>query len=501
MADHAPEPAHERASAAAVGAARPADIAEEVGAEPQQAATATMGEGRPESGAWVLPAFDDHHPPAKELIDDCVHCGFCLPTCPTYLLWGEEMDSPRGRIYLMDVGLSGGPLNDEMARHFDRCLGCMACVTACPSGVQYDKLIEATRQQVERRYPRSRLDRAFRAMVFRLFPYPRRLRLLRGPLRLYQKAGLRTLVERAGLVRLLPGRLGSMQTLLPDLGPMEKVPEVTPAAGERRGRVGILVGCVQSVFFPQVNAATARVLAAEGCEVVAPPGQGCCGALSVHAGREAEAQRFARRTIEVFEAAGVDAVVVNAAGCGSSMKEYGHLLRDDPRYAERAARFSARVRDVSEFLAELEPAAERHPLPVKAAYHDACHLAHAQGIRKPPRDGLRAVPGLEIREIDEAEICCGSAGIYNLVEPEPARELGDRKAANVLATGADLLVTSNPGCLLQIRASLERKGEHLAMAHVVEVLDASIRGEPAGSLLARMAGRNRGNQRSQTTSG
>jgi glycolate oxidase iron-sulfur subunit len=483
-----PEPAHERASAAAVGAARPAAIAEEVGAAPGQAARATVGAGRSEAGAVVQPAFDLHHPPDKELIDDCVHCGFCLPTCPTYLLWGEEMDSPRGRIYLMDVGLAGGPLNDEMARHFDQCLGCMACVTACPSGVQYNKLIEATRQQVERRYPRTRADRGFRRLVFSLFPYPRRLRLLRGPLRLYQRVGLRGLLERAGLARLLPARLGSMQTLLPDLGRMEKVPEVTPAAGSRRRRVGILVGCVQSVFFPQVNAATARVLAADGCEVVAPPTQGCCGALSMHAGREAEAQRFARRTIAVFEAAGVDAVVVNAAGCGSSMKEYGYLLRDDPAFAERAARFSDMVQDVSEFLAELEPAAARHPLPLQVAYHDACHLAHAQGIRAAPRAGLRAIPGLELREIDEAEICCGSAGIYNLVEPEPARELGERKAANVLATGADLLVTANPGCLLQIRASLERKGEHLPMAHVVEVLDASIRGEPVESLLGRSGG-------------
>jgi glycolate oxidase iron-sulfur subunit len=487
MADQSPEPAHERATAATVGAARPAEIAEEVGVAPEQAARATMGAGRQETGASVLPAFDDHHPPDKALIDDCVHCGFCLPTCPTYLLWGEEMDSPRGRIYLMDVGLDDAPLNDEMARHFDQCLGCMACVTACPSGVQYDKLIEATRQQVERRYPRSRPDRAFRSLLFKLFPYPRRLRLLRGPLRLYQKAGMRTLVERAGLVRLLPGRLGSMQTLLPDLGPMEKVPEVTPPAGTRRSRVGMLVGCVQSVFFPQVNAATARVLAAEGCEVVAPPGQGCCGALSMHAGREAEAQRFARRTIDVFDAAGVDAVVVNAAGCGSSMKEYGHLLRDDPGYAERAREFSARVRDVSEFLAELEPAAERHPLPLKAAYHDACHLAHAQGIRKPPRQGLGAVPELELREIDEAEICCGSAGIYNLVEPEPAAELGDRKAANVLATGADVLVTSNPGCLMQISSAIRRRGDHLPVAHVAEVLDASIRGADPGSLLGRHA--------------
>jgi glycolate oxidase iron-sulfur subunit len=228
----------------------------------------------------------------------------------------------------------------------------------------------------------------------------------------------------------------------------------------------MLTGCVQRVFFPQVNAATARVLAADGCEVVAPAGQGCCGALSLHAGREAEAEAFARAAIDTFEAAGVDQVVVNAAGCGSAMKEYGHLLRDDPAYAERAAAFSARVRDLSELLVELGPVAPRHPLPMKVAWHDACHLGHAQGIRAQPRAALRAIPGLQVREIAESEICCGSAGIYNLVEPEPAAELGDRKAANVLATGADLLVTSNPGCLLQLRNALERRGHHLPMAHV-----------------------------------
>jgi glycolate oxidase iron-sulfur subunit len=437
----------------------------------------------PELGTQVPPAFDHHHPPDKQLIDDCVHCGFCLPTCPTYVLWGEEMDSPRGRIYLMDIGLAGEPMNDEMVGHFDQCLGCMACVTACPSGVQYNKLIEATRQQVERRHPRTRRDRAFRALVFSLFPKPRRLRLARGPLRAYQRARIGALLRGTGLARRLPARLGALEALLPDLGPMEKVPELTPASGERRARVGLLVGCVQAVFFPQVNAATARVLAAEGCEVAAPPEQGCCGALSLHAGRESEASRYARRTIAVFEAAGVDTVVVNAAGCGSSMKEYGHLLRDDPKWAERAARFSAKVRDATEFLAELGPRAERQPLPVAVAYHDACHLAHAQGIRQPPRELLGAIPGLELREISEAEICCGSAGVYNLFEPEPAAELGERKARNLLATGADLLATANPGCLLQLRASLARLGERLPMAHVMEVVDAAIRGAPAGELL------------------
>jgi glycolate oxidase iron-sulfur subunit len=409
-------------------------------------------------------------------------------------VWGGgEVPPPRGRIYLMEIGLHGEAMNDQMVRHFDQCLGCMACVTACPSGVQYDKLIEATRQQVERHYPRSRRDRAFRALIFRLFPYPRRLRLLRGPLRLYQRSGLGALLRRAGLLDRLPRRFGAMERLLPDIGPPEPLPEVTPAAGERRRRVGMLTGCVQRVFFPEVNAATARVLAADGCEVVAPPGQGCCGALSMHAGREAEAQAFAKDAIATFEAAGVDQVVVNAAGCGSTMKEYGHLLRDDPAWADRAAAFSARVRDLSELLVELGQRAERRPLPLKVAWHDACHLAHAQGVRRQPRQALAAVPELEVREIAEGEICCGSAGIYNLTEPQPASELGDRKAATVLATGAELLVTSNPGCLMQIRSAIQRRGQRLPVAHVAEVLDASIRGAAPGSLLDRTrAGRRRG---------
>src|SRR6266516_5081805 len=429
------------------------------------------------------PAFDLHHPPDKVLIDDCVHCGFCLPTCPTYVLWGEEMDSPRGRIYLMDIGLEGEPMNDEMVRHFDQCLGCMACVTSCPSGVQYDKLIEATRAQVARRHPRPWRERAFRGLLFKLFPYPRRLAALRGPLRLWQRSGLGRLAARA---RVLPDGLASMERLLPDLPEARApLPEITAAVGERRRRVGMLTGCVQRVFFPQVNAATARVLAADGCEVAAPSTQGCCGALSMHAGREAEAQRFAKALIAVFEGAGVDQVVVNVAGCGSTMKEYGHLLRDDPAWAERAAAFSARVRDFSELLSELGPVAERHPLPLTVAWHDACHLAHAQGVRAQPRQVLRAIPGLEVRELAEAEICCGSAGIYNLVEPDPARELGVRKAANVRASGADLLATANPGCLLQIRASLDAldaNGAGLPMAHLAEVVDASIRGLPPEAL-------------------
>jgi glycolate oxidase iron-sulfur subunit len=473
--DQSGVPDHVRATEETVGGLP--NLVRDVGVAGAETARATVGADRPESGAAVLPAFDEHHPPQKDLIDDCVHCGFCLPTCPTYLLFGEEMDSPRGRIYLMRQGVEGEAMTDAMVRHFDLCLGCLACVTACPSGVQYEKLIESTRQQVERRYPRTRADRLFREMIFQIFPYPGRLRALAAGLRPYKALGIRSLLRKGRLRDLLPDRLRAMEALTPELPPKTPpLPALTPARGATRRRVGLLIGCVQRVFFPHVNAATARVLAADGCEVVAPPEQGCCGALSLHAGREEEALEFARRTIDAFEKAGVANVVVNVAGCGSAMKEYGHLLRDDPQYAERARAFATKVRDASELVQEMGPVAARHPLPVVAAYHDACHLAHGQGIRRQPREALRAIPGLELREIQEAEICCGSAGIYNLVEPEPAAQLGERKARHVLDTGAQLLVTSNPGCLLQIRASLERMGKDLPLAHPMQVVDASIRG-------------------------
>ena len=448
----------------------------EPGSEPVSATKGARGDAAPPAPVPLgMPAFDEHRPPAAELVADCVHCGFCLPSCPTYALWGEEMDSPRGRIYLMNQGLSGEPLSDSMVTHFDRCLGCMACVPACPSGVQYDRLIEATRAQVERRHRRSPRDRALRGAIFALFPYPRRLRALRAPLAAYQRSGLQRLVRRSGLLDLVPA-LATMEAVAPPIRPAPRLPERVAARGPRRAVVGLLTGCVQGAFFPEVNAATARVLALEGCDVVIPRRQGCCGALSVHNGREAEAQDFARRLIAEFEAAGVERVVVNAAGCGSSMKEYAELLADDPAYADRAAAFAGRVRDVSEVLVELGPVATRHPVPATIAYHDACHLAHAQGVRSQPRELLRAIPELTVREIADPELCCGSAGIYNLLHPGPAAELGDRKAANVLATGADLLVTANPGCLLQIAAAVRRAGGQLGLAHTVEVLDRSLRG-------------------------
>ena len=430
----------------------------------------------------VEPAFDDHHPPSAALVADCVHCGFCLPACPTYTLWGEEMDSPRGRIYLMNEGLEGEPMTPAMVQHFDACLGCMACVTACPSGVQYDKLIEATKAQVERRFERPRAERALRSAIFALFPYPRRLRLMRGPLRLHQKSGLSGLLRRSGVLQRISPTMAAMEALAPTLGRAERVPERTAAKGQRRGTVGMLLGCVQREFFPGVNAATARVLAAEGFDVIAPRAQGCCGALSVHNGREGEAQRFARALIDRFELAGVDAVVVNSAGCGSAMKDYADLLADDPVYAARARSFADGVRDISEFLHERGVVAPRHPIPAIIAYHDACHLGHAQGVRAQPRELLRGIPDLELREVADGDLCCGSAGIYNILSPVAARDLGDRKAANVMRTRAQLLVTANPGCLMQVASSVERAGGRIARAHTVEVLDASIRGLSVESL-------------------
>jgi len=422
--------------------------------------------------------FDQHHPPAAEIIDQCVHCGFCLPTCPTYALWGEEMDSPRGRIYLMKMAREGAAtMNPEWVGHFDKCLGCMACMTACPSGVDYSKLIEATRAQIERQHRRPFHERLFRRLVFGVFTNPAMLRRLRSPLSVYQKIGLQSAVRSSGVLKLLPKRLQAMEQLLPESKPREIIPEITPAIGKRRARVGLLLGCVQREFFPNVNAATARVLAAEGCEVVAPPEQPCCGALLIHAGEEGPALDLARRTIDVFERAEVDAIVSNAAGCGSNLKDYGHLLRDDPQYAERARRFSAKCRDILEFLAELKPQAVRYPVPLQLAYHDACHLQHAQGVRSQPRQLLAQIPKLTITEIPESAICCGSAGIYNLVQPEPATALGDRKAKLIAPLRVDAVATANPGCLLQLQSALARIGHPLPVVHTVQILDASIRNQ------------------------
>jgi len=439
----------------------------------------------------VAPAFDSHHAPDPELIADCVHCGFCLPSCPTYVLWGEEMDSPRGRIVLMRTVSEGSTgLTPSVVSHFDRCLGCMACVTACPSGVQYDKLIEATRGQVERRYERSSTDRWYRDMLFRVFPYSDRLRALIPLMWLYQRLPMQgvtqALAKRGGLI----SRMGMLGTIAPAVRLSmlsERLPRTAAARSTRRGRVGMLAGCVQDAFFGNVNAATVRVLTAEGFDVVVPRGQGCCGALSLHSGREDEGIRFAKQIVDTFERAEVDTIITNSAGCGSAMKDYSYLLRDEPDYAERAARLAEKVRDVSEVLASVTPQAKRHPLPVRVAYHDACHLRHAQHVIEQPRAMLASIPELEVVDIAESDLCCGSAGIYNLTEPQAARQLGERKARNVLMTKPDVLAAGNPGCLLQIGSALHALGTDIPTVHPVELLDASIR----GSSVSEVAGTRR----------
>lgn len=399
-----------------------------------------------------------------DLISECVHCGFCLPACPTYQSWGVEADSPRGRIDLMK-GVAEGTLamNAGVIEHFDRCLGCMGCMTACPSGVRYDLLIEGTRAQIETRARRGPFSRLFREAIFAVFPYPKRMLAL---------APLMNLAAALRLQRFIPG--GALLPKIDARAAAQGQPRVTPAKGERRARVALVEGCVQRVMFPQVNAATVRVLAAEGCEVVAPDGAGCCGALSLHTGRAEEAKRFARALIERIEREDADAVIVNVAGCGSAMKQYGELFAGDPQWERRAQAFAERVRDVSEFLASLDPRAPRGRIDAEVAYHDACHLAHAQRIRQEPRDLLCSIPGIRLKEIPNGDQCCGSAGTYNLFEPQSAREIGERKIENVRSTGASVVASGNPGCTLQMQALLRERGVELRIVHPVELLDEAI---------------------------
>jgi glycolate oxidase iron-sulfur subunit len=416
---------------------------------------------------------------SSELIDKCVHCGFCLPTCPTYMLWGEEMDSPRGRIYLMKAQLEGrADVDASFVKHMDACLGCLNCVTACPSGVQYGPLIERTRALIEEKYQRDPADRLVRRVLLALLPYPGRLRIAMLPLAVL--GGLVRTVASSTLGRMLPKPMRAALAVAPPVtmrGLFSRLPEATPAVGPVRQKVAVLTGCVQRLAFDDVNRATVRVLAAEGCSVSAPGAQGCCGALALHSGEVEQARALARRNIEVFEAAGVDRFVVNAAGCGSAMKEYGHLFADDPAWAARAGAISEKVRDVSELLVELgEPRATRHRITARVAYHDACHLAHGQGVRVQPRTLLQAIPGVDLVSPLEGEICCGSAGIYNLVQPEPAAQLGARKAKQIAATSPDLIATANPGCILQIAAAGRDLGHEWRILHPVQLIDASIRG-------------------------
>jgi len=416
-----------------------------------------------EAAPTRLGAFDDKDAPSMDGLRACVHCGICLPQCPTYRVLGEEMDSPRGRVYLMRAAAEDRiGLTPTLARHLDLCLGCRACETACPSGVPFGRLLEATRGQLERRgVTAPGRDGATLRFLLEVFPYPGRLGPMLHALRMYQWSGMQALVRGFGLLAPFK-KLQAMEALLPWLpAPAGPLPELIPARGVRRGRVGLLVGCVQRFFYPDVNADTARLLSAAGYEVVVPRAQECCGALHLHAGRIDEFRAMARRLIPAFT--DVDLVVVNAAGCGSALKEYGHWLADD------AARFIAeRVRDVSEVLVDCD--LPLRPLPETVTYHDACHLAHGQRIRAEPRELLRRIPGLTLVDLTDSELCCGSAGVYNLLEPEMAGELGRRKARRIRETGARVVVAGNPGCLMQMRQHCRAEGLSVEVAHPVTLL-------------------------------
>jgi glycolate oxidase iron-sulfur subunit len=423
---------------------------------------------------------------AEEFLDPdkalaCIHCGLCLSSCPTYLETGNENDSPRGRIHLMRAVQDGRlPLGETAVRHVDLCLGCRACEAVCPSGVQYGALLEATRDHIERRHERSPWQRFLRhSLIEKVFPYPERMELALLPAKL---------IRRFKLEVLLPRFAREALALVPEDGNTARLPEVAPAVANRQGRVGFVSGCVMSVLFGDTNAASVRLLNRAGFDVVTPPGQGCCGALYAHGGNLDEARAAARRNIQVFEQLDVEAIIINAAGCGSTLKEYGHLLSEDPAWAARAAAFSAKVKDLVEWLPRLPIADCRLPIgdearsignrqsaignPPRVTYHDACHLAHAQRISQPPRELVRAVAGANFVELPESEVCCGSAGSYNLTEPEMAGRLQRRKTENILKTGAQIVVTTNPGCLLQIRAGLRKAGAgHIQALHIADYLD------------------------------
>ncbi len=415
------------------------------------------------------------HGLSVEGVNQCVHCGLCLASCPTFSELGTEMDSPRGRIFLIKSLAEGRiTLTDSVVDHLSLCLDCRACETVCPAGVPYGQLIEAAKAEIERQRPGGLARRAFRWANFGLLlAHPRMLALMAAAMRLYQVTGLQRLVRRSGVLRLLPGTLAAWEALLPAMpkaADRAPLPEAIPAEGPPRARVALLTGCVQQVVFGAHNRATATVLAKNGCEVLVPRGQGCCGALHAHGGDHERSLALARETIGTFERTGADAVIVNTSGCGAHMKGYGHLLKDDPRYAARAVAFSRSVRDVSEFLAQEPLRGPLRPVPMTVTYHDPCHVVHGQKLWVPPRTLLAQVPGLRVVDLKESDWCCGSAGIYNLTQPEMAGRLLERKIRHVLETGAEAVVTANPGCILQIAQGLRERGSPVRVLHIVEVL-------------------------------
>jgi glycolate oxidase iron-sulfur subunit len=428
-----------------------------------------------------------------ELFLDCVHCGLCLSSCPTYAELSTEMDSPRGRIYLMRAVTDGRlDLNADVRRHLDLCLDCRACESACPSGVQYGKLIEPFRVFMNQAQPgATRLSLLQRLLLFHIFPYARRARLALAPLRFLQRSGLDRFLQRVGAYNLLPKHLRPMHDMLPELRPHhDRLPLTLPAEGKRRALVALFTGCVGDAVFPETTLATARVLQLNGCDVWIPPSQGCCGAIHYHSGHAIPAKQFARANCDAFRSIftdtidRLDAIIVNAAGCGAMLKDYAHLLHDDP-LAPEAKKVAAKVRDISEFLVDLGPVPPEQPLPIRATYHDACHLCHAQQIRRQPRQLLEMIPGLELVPLPESELCCGAAGIYNLAQPEMAEQLGARKAQNILATDVQAVFTGNVGCLMQVGRHLRGRRPDLWVAHPIDALWASYSGQMPRELVKR----------------
>jgi glycolate oxidase iron-sulfur subunit len=420
----------------------------------------------------------------KALLKECVHCGLCLDFCPTYHVLGHEADSPRGRIYQIRQVYEGkvSPDDPDYREHIYACLDCRACQTACPSGVQYGAIIEAARAASEPvNASEKTIGRAILGTVFTRRPL---LDAAGIGLRMYQRSGLQRVVRLTGAMRLFPTRLREMEAMLgPAQGGVRRKPalQVTPAVGPVCYRVGFIEGCIMPQLFGETNAATVRVLAANGCVVYSPPKQGCCGALQMHTGDRETARDLARRNVDAFGSLQLDAIIINAAGCGSTLKEYGHLLGDDPAYADRARAFATSVKDVSEFLAAIDMVPPTQPVPIQVTYQDACHLVHGQGIRQQPRKLLGMIPGLELIEMKESDVCCGSAGIYNLSHPDISNQVLEQKMDHVVATGAKTVVASNPGCTMQMVYGARRRGVDLQFAHVVDLLDRAYGHSPSGS--------------------
>lgn len=426
----------------------------------------------------TVPAFTIPDPPSVADMNACVHCGLCLPHCPTFRELRVETESPRGRLHLMRaLGEGRVEATDQFVTHMSLCLDCRACEAACPTGVKFGHLMEATRAEVRARRPLTGFAGILGTVVFKLlFPYPERLILLASLLRLYQRTGLQTLVRATGLLRHLPGRLDEAEALLPRISSRFFVPKGTVRArGALKKKVAFFAGCIMRVAFAETNRAAVRVLSRAGCEVDLPEEQICCGALHAHAGEREQAKDLARHNIAAFEQSDAEWIVVNAAGCGAALKEYGELLAHDSAWAARAHAFSSRVRDFSEAVAALPLEAPTLSRPMKVVYQDACHLLHAQRIRQQPRDVLDRVSGVTRVEMRDGDRCCGSAGIYNLTEPEMAERLGEQKVTNVEQTQADVVISGNPGCLIQLRAGLERHGAKTRAVHLADFLDAATR--------------------------